>query len=129
MRRTTEYWQRWEAAGNKLHSMPPEASDEEIIEAAADYLIAQGPYHGGKWHLSILNAVEPVEHDWWYKNLWGITTTDVERARAWISECMRLGHCVFVSATKHGLGGSPGSIKRIREYAALYTRVQGEGAR
>ena len=56
-----------------MHSMPPEASDEEIIEAAANYLIAQGPYRGGKWHLSILNAVEPVEHDWQYKNLWGIT--------------------------------------------------------
>jgi hypothetical protein len=28
-----------------------DASDQEIAEAAADYLVLNnGPYHGGKWH-------------------------------------------------------------------------------
>jgi hypothetical protein len=107
-----------EEASLKLQDLPPDASDQEVIAAAADYLIAQGPYHGGKWHLSVIDVDKPVEHDWHWKNVWGITTKDAERARAWISECMRLGYGVFGSSRKHGTGGGLGSITQIRERSA-----------
>ena len=114
-RTRAERWRRQEEASLKVQELSPDASDEEIIKATADYLIAQGPYHGGKWHLSILDAKGPVEHDWRHKNVWGITTKDAARARAWISECMRLGYGVFCASTKHaGSAGGRGSIEQIR---------------
>ena len=119
--------ERWEdEAREKVRELLPDASDQEIIEAVADYLVAQGPYHGGKWHLSILDADKSVEHDWRYKNVHGITTRDPTRAHTWIGECMRLGYCVFGSNTKHGTGAGAGSIKQIRELAASMP-VEGHG--
>jgi hypothetical protein len=118
---TFEQWitklDRMEAARTRMQEISPTASDEEIIATAAEYLIAIGPYHGSKWHLSVLDADQTLEHDWRYKNVRGITTTDEARARRWISECMRRGYAVVRSQRKRWTGGGPGSIKNIREHA------------
>ena len=79
-----ERWRRQEAASTKLHIA---ATNSEIIEATAEYLIAHGSPRRPYWlHLSILNmsSGRPVSYEWRYKNAWGISTTDEDRARIWI---------------------------------------------
>ena len=111
-----ERWERIEEARRKLHDVSPEASDLEVIMLAAEYLLAH--FHN-KWQFIVLSdaALPPVEYDWQYKNTKGITTMDVGRARAWISECMQLGYGVFVARTRRGSAFGPGSIAHIRQRA------------
>jgi hypothetical protein len=110
-------WEREEEARRKLQNMPPEASDLEVIALATEFLLA---WFDNKWQLSIIleAAFTPVEYDWKYKNVRGITTTDVDRARAWISTCMRLGYGVFAARTKRGSAFGPGSIAHLRQRAS-----------
>ena len=113
-----DLWRRREEAHHLVQNMPPEASDSEIIEAAADYLLLHFP--GNKVQFSILHdaTLPPVEYDWNWKNVYGITTIDPDRACLWIFECMRLGYGVFASRTKRGYAVGPGSIKDIRQRSA-----------
>jgi len=106
-------------------------TDDEIIEAVADHLIAcRSPRHPHRLHLKILNMSKerPVSYDWKYKNCWGISTTDEARARAWVRECMQQGYGVFGSHTKTGAGGGggAGSLAWIREQR---NRKNAEGRR
>lgn len=114
-----ERWRRQEAAVVKVRAA---TTDDEIIEAVAEYLIAHGAlHHPHKWHLSILNMSEerPVSFDWKYKNARGISTTDEARARAWVRECMGQGYGVSSLYAKKGSGGSLGSLAYIRQQRAL----------
>src|SRR5262249_41483422 len=98
-----ERWRRQEATCDRFDKIGPDTSDAEIIDATADYLIAHGsPRRPYRLHLSILNmsAERPVSYDWRYKNVWGISTTDKDRARAWIRECMMQGYGVCGLHTK-----------------------------
>jgi hypothetical protein len=94
------------------------SSDELIAETAADYILCQGPWHGGKWHLAIVqpNRDTPPRFCfyWRRKNLFGITTKNYDEGWRWIVEAMLEGHTVFYSWTKNSPGFSPGSIKFIR---------------
>jgi hypothetical protein len=124
MRKSEKWWkayhQRQTAAANRFDELDPlTATDDEIIEATAEYLIAnyassRKPY---KLYLSILNMSEerPVSYDWQYKNVRGITTTIEARARAWIRECMLQGYGVFGAGTKGDGGGGKGCLRDIRE--------------
>jgi hypothetical protein len=109
--------EREEEARRKLRDLSPEASDFEIIALATEFLLA---WFHNKWQLSVLvdAALPPVEYDWKHKNVRGITTTDVERARTWISGCMQLGYEVFAARTKQGFAAGPGSIACLRQRAA-----------
>jgi hypothetical protein len=114
-----ERWRRQETASAKLHVA---ATDSEIIEATADYLIAHGSPRRPYWlHLSILNMASerPVSYEWRYKNAWGISTTDEARARAWVRECMERGYGVSVLHKKHGSGCGMGSVAAIRQQRDL----------
>jgi hypothetical protein len=127
-------------ARDRLEGLSPEATDQEIIEIAADYLIKSGGPYRGKWTFKVLKELRermievrpghmklvrptkeerhtpPVEGcDWHYKNVWGITTDDPDRARDWVRQCMARGFTVFMGFGKHGPGGSPGSVSDIRE--------------
>jgi hypothetical protein len=118
-----ELWRRQEAAYDRFCELGPDASDDEIIEATAEYLITHGsPRRPHRLHLSILNMSEdrPVAYDWRHANVWGISTTDEDRARAWVRQCMRQGYGVAGSYTKNGLGGGMGSLEFIREQKAKY---------
>jgi hypothetical protein len=120
---------RQDAASAKFKSA---TTDDEIIEAVAEYLIAQGsPRRPYRLHLLILNMSEerPVSHDWRYKNVCGISTIDENRARAWIRDCMRQGYGVFISNTKNGLGRGKGSVAYIRQQRELsFGRTRSAGS-
>jgi hypothetical protein len=110
--KTRERWRRQEDARDKLRDMPPEASDEEVIETATDYLLSC--FSSSKIQLSILHdaGLPPVEYDWSWKNRYGITTLDPDRACLWIFECMRLEYGVFASRAKRGFAAGPGNHDR-----------------
>lgn len=117
---TREEWHRREnAAYDRLYELRGcELTDAEIIDAVADYLVAQHsrrrPY---RVHLAILDMTpdREVEFDWKVKNVRGISTTDHERAKAWVRQCMRLGYGVFYQNRKGGSGFGRGTLAEIRQ--------------
>jgi hypothetical protein len=117
-----ERWRRQEAACDRFNKIGPDTSDAEIIDATAEYLIEHysSPRRPYRLHFGILNMSEarPVSYDWRYKNEWGISTTDKDRARAWVRECMQQGYGVCGLHTKRGPGGGMGCIEQIRHDTA-----------
>jgi hypothetical protein len=107
------------AAEDARHAIGPDASDENIAAAEADWLTArthQPPYHLGINHDVRPSAAKkaemlrkiypdrpfdptgpcPLEYVWQRHNTVGIKTLDRERARAWAREALLLGYRVFV---------------------------------
>jgi hypothetical protein len=126
---------RANAAEDVLEAMAADASDMEIAQAVADYLLAKRPPH----HLSIMHDVRPstpkriarlrkdfpnfqgqphgpcpLHYDWHRKNMVGISTRDESVARQWIIDAMLLGYGVYRHIVKHSWGGGQGSITAIR---------------
>ena len=131
-----ELCRRANAAEDALDAMTSDASDMEIAQAVADYLLANRPPH----HLSIFHDVRPsaekqiarvrkhfpnyqpsqphgpcpLHYDWRRKNTVGISTRDESMARQWIIDAMLLGYAVYRHILKNSWGAGQGSIADIR---------------
>lgn len=135
-----DLWRREQIALDALEAIDPDkATDVDIIEVAAEYLLAtwRPPYR-----LFIAHDVRPsaprqlarirkrwpnyqphppigpcpLPYDWRRKELVGIRTNDEASARRWIAKAMRLSYAV---GRCHGgidnlVGSGPGSLTQIR---------------
>jgi hypothetical protein len=118
----------------------PDASDEEIADKVADYLVTMFP-RSKTYHLSVSHDVRPdavrqlermrkryptyqhdghigpcpLHYDWAVRNIVGITTRDQTEARQWAIEAMLAGYAVFRRPTRAGAGYGRGSIANLRK--------------
>jgi hypothetical protein len=119
-----------------VEQLKPDDGDQVIAAAVADYLLRE---RARRYHLSVIHDVSPsvprsfreqfgqpdylvdpvgrcpLAHDWHYKNKFGITTDDLDRARRWIIDAMLAGYSVFRGSQRHGGGWGYGSIAKVRE--------------
>jgi hypothetical protein len=117
----------------------PDASDEEISDKVADYLVTMFP-RSRVYCLSVIHDLRPtalrrlermrkirpdyqpeypvgscpLRYDWTLMNTVGITTRDQARARLWAVEATLAGYGVFRRVTRAGAGFGKGSLKQIR---------------
>jgi hypothetical protein len=126
-------------ARKALRFVDPEASDEVIAQAIAEYLLSAPP-RSRIYCLGIAHDVRPytlpqterlrefgvtypesdplrpcpVPFDWSRENTVGIETRDLERARRWVIDAAIAGYCVFRNWSGYG-GGFGQGIAETRE--------------
>jgi hypothetical protein len=76
------------------HQGDPDASDKEIAEAIADFLLVM--YSLRRYCLSIICPSDPApaDYDWRREDVVGINTRDRDRARQWAIDAARAGYSV-----------------------------------
>ncbi|WP_426437796.1 hypothetical protein [Bradyrhizobium genosp. P] len=122
-------------AEDRLLSLAESATDEEISEAAADWLLtrfsAPAPYCLTVPHAiydkqsTALHAGHPLLTVDYYGRSWiGLSTRDRDRARRWIICAMMLDYTVTICVDRRDRDGfTPGDIATVRRNAAQRRRI------
>lgn len=106
---------RHEIAEAALNNLPIGVSDAEVIAAHVEYLLTRGPSpYVLRINHDARKAPCPVWRDWKKEDMSGATFTVESKARAWITEAMKLGFEVTRAQGKIATMFGHGSLTQIR---------------